>query len=64
MMPALLVWGMRHGSFAEDSKPQSLSEVAEATGYSREQVYEMCALIDRLVVHEADNEVADIDRDR
>jgi len=60
-MPALMVWGMRHGTFDPLGTPHSVDEIARATGYTRQQVYDMLSMADSMIVkRETDNEIPDI----
>jgi hypothetical protein len=59
LMPALLVWGMRHGTFIVDGAPMEIDQIAEETGYTRKQVQDMLAVADSMIVVEADNESSD-----
>jgi hypothetical protein len=56
MIPALLVWGMRHGSFDEASTPVEIDTIARNTGYTREQVAAMLTVIERTLVKATENE--------
>lgn len=57
LMPALLVWGMRHGTFDSLGTHMSVDAIAQSTGYTRQQVYDMLRVADSLIVKaEADNE--------
>jgi hypothetical protein len=62
LMPALLVWGMHVGYFSDDSVHVPLREIAEDTGYSVAEIYDMCRLISSMLVEETDNETTDIPR--
>jgi hypothetical protein len=59
LVPALLMWGMRHGQFNPSGGKLSVAEISLRTGWACDEIESMLRTVDNLLISETDNEIAD-----